>query len=105
MIDQDPAHELRRDTKKVRPALQIDLALIDQSEIGLVYEGGRLQGVADPLIRQLASGDATELLVDQRQELTECTPITTAPISEKRSHIVRRGHLSLSGLENHSAIR
>ncbi len=50
VIDQDPAHDLRRDAKEVRAILPIDLALVDEPHVRLMDQGRRLQGV----IRALA---------------------------------------------------
>jgi hypothetical protein len=33
MIDQDPAHDLRGDTKEVRPILPVDVPLVDEPQI------------------------------------------------------------------------
>ena len=67
VIDQDPAHDLCRDTKEVRSILPIDLALVDESDVRLMNEGRRLQGVVGALAPKLARGNAPELPIDERQ--------------------------------------
>jgi hypothetical protein len=61
VIDQDPAHDLCRDTKEMRSILPIDLALVDEPDVHLMNEGRRLQGVVGPLVSKLARGNAVEL--------------------------------------------
>jgi hypothetical protein len=74
MIDEDPAHDLRGDTKEVRPIQPVDLPLVDEPQIRLVYECSRLQGVPDTLPSKLARGNPTELRVDQGQQLLLGSP-------------------------------
>ena len=46
VIDEYPPHQARSHAKEVGPVAPVELPLIDQSEVGFVYEGGRLQRVA-----------------------------------------------------------
>ena len=73
VVDEDPPHDLCGDTKEMRPILPIDLALVDESQVHLVDERRRLQGVARPLVTKLARGNAAQLGVDEWQQLIECT--------------------------------
>ena len=41
----------------------------DQAEVGLVHQGGGLEGLAGLLLRELPRGELAELVVDQGQEL------------------------------------
>ena len=84
VIDQDPAHDLRRHAEKVRPILPIDLPLVDEPEVHLVDQGRGLQGVVGPLAPKLARRHATELRVDQRQQLIERSLVAATPIAEQR---------------------
>ena len=87
VIDQDPAHDLRRDTKEVRSILPIDLPLIDEPQVHLMNERRRLQGVVGPLATKLAGRNATELRIDERQQLIECTAVAATPLAEQRRDV------------------
>ena len=47
----------------------LDAALIDQSQVGLVDQGCRLQRVADLLLVEVAVGQGAQLIVDKREYL------------------------------------
>ena len=96
VIDQDPAHDLRRDTKEMRSILPIDLALVDEPDVRLMNEGRRLQGVVGPLAPKLARGNAAKLRIDEWQQLVERSPVAATPIAEQRRDVARRHHRSLS---------
>src|SRR5438105_4692174 len=49
VVDQDSAHDLRRRAKKMRSILPVDMTLINEPQIDLVNQCGRLEGVVDPL--------------------------------------------------------
>ena len=49
----------------------MDLPLIDQSEVGFVYEGGWLQRMAGRLAPQLRACDTSQMVVDDRDELVK----------------------------------
>jgi len=89
VIDQDPAHDLRRDTKEVGSILPIDLTLVDQPDVHLMNEGRRLQGVVGSFAPQLPRGNAPELRVDERQQLIERGPVAATPIAEQRRDVAR----------------
>jgi hypothetical protein len=90
VIDQDAAHHLRGDAKEVRPILPVDLALIDHPQVNLVNERRRLQCVGGAFASELAAGHATQLRIDQREQLIQSTAIAAAPVGEKRRHVNRR---------------
>ena len=71
VIDQDPAHDLRRDAKEMASILPIDLALVDEPDVHLMNKRRRLQGVVGALAPKLARGNAAKLPVDERQQGTE----------------------------------
>jgi hypothetical protein len=50
----------------MRSILPSRLALVDEAEVGLVHERGRLQGVVRPLVAELPGSDAAKLRVDER---------------------------------------
>jgi hypothetical protein len=78
--DEDPTHDLRGDTKEMSPVTPIAVALIDESQIGLVDECRRLQGVAHPLMPKLPLRDPAQLGVNERQQLIECAAIPATPV-------------------------
>jgi hypothetical protein len=82
VIDQDPAHDLCRDAKKVGSMVPVDLALVDEPEVDLVNERRRLQRVVSPLASKLARGRPAELSVDEREQQIERSPIAATPIAE-----------------------
>jgi hypothetical protein len=95
VIDQDAAHDLRRDTKEMRPILPIDVALVDQSKVHLMNEGRRLQGMVRPLLPQLARGHAAQLRIDERQQPVEGRPVAAAPVAEQSGDVASRKQRSL----------
>jgi hypothetical protein len=88
VIDQNPAHDLRGHPQEMRPILPIDLALVDDAQIHLMNQSGRLQGVADSLHPKLARLDAAELRIDDWQQLIERSAVAATPISEERRDVV-----------------
>jgi hypothetical protein len=92
VIDQDAAHDLRRDTKEMRSILPIHLALIDEPDEHLVHKGSRLQGVVSPLAPKLAGRNASELRIDEWQQLVKRSPVAATPIAEQCRDVARRDH-------------
>ncbi len=68
MVDQDPPHRLRGDREEVPAVLPLDSGLVDQPEVGLVDERGRLQRLVRPFAAELAPGDRAQLAVDPRHQ-------------------------------------
>jgi hypothetical protein len=87
VIDQDPAHDLRCGSEKVRPVPPIDVALVDQPQIHLVHQGGWLECVADTFASKLTCCDPTQLSVHERQQLIERALVAATPIAEKRRDV------------------
>lgn len=46
VVNEDAAHQTRGDREKVRAVLPVDLALIDQFEVGLIDQHRRVQRIA-----------------------------------------------------------
>ena len=65
MVNQDPAHDPRRDAEKVGTTLPVDGALIDQPKEGLVHHRGRLQGVRRTLPAHEGRGEPMELSIKE----------------------------------------
>jgi hypothetical protein len=51
---------------------------LDELEIGLVDERGRVERMAAPLEAELSAGDSPKLVVNQRDELVQSVPVATA---------------------------
>ena len=86
---------LRGDPKEMRAILPVDLPLIDEPDVHLVHKGRRLQGVVGPLVPKLAGRNASELRIDEWQQLVERSPVAATPVAEQCRDVARRGHRSL----------
>ena len=87
MIHENSAHHLRRNAEKMRSIPPVAMPLIDQTQVELVHERGRLQREAAPFAAKLACGHPTQLRVDERQQLVEGIGVTSPPFSQKRRHV------------------
>ena len=67
VLDQDAAHRLGGGTEEMRSVLPRQLLAVDQAEVGLVDQGGRLQGLAGALTGHLRASEPSELGVQDRQ--------------------------------------
>ena len=65
-VDKDSPHHARRDGKKVRSMLPIDLMHIHQAQIRLVDQVGGLQGVSGTFVPQEMGGHSAELPINAR---------------------------------------
>jgi hypothetical protein len=71
VIDEYPPHQARSHAKEVGPVAPVDLPLIDQSEVGFVYESGWVQRMTGRLAPQLCACDTSQMVVDDRDELVK----------------------------------
>jgi hypothetical protein len=83
VIDEYPPHEARSHTKEVGAVAPEDLPLIDQSQVGFVDEGGWLQRMAGYLAAKLRPCDASQMVVDDRDELVKGVSFAVADRDEK----------------------
>ena len=68
-VDEDAAHGLGRGGEEVAAAVPAGcVGRADQPEVGLVDEGGRLEGVAGGLPVEPGGGEVPELVVDEREQ-------------------------------------
>jgi hypothetical protein len=93
VIDQHSTHHVGCRSQKVRPALPIHLALVDEPQIHLMDERGWLQSVLGALGSQMAGRRTPQLGVDERHQPVECTPVAPVPIAQERRNVVRGCHL------------
>jgi hypothetical protein len=56
MVNQDSAHQLRRNSQELFPVFPLHLSLLKQPEIGLMHQRRRLQCVVTVLAAHVASG-------------------------------------------------
>ena len=70
-VDEDPSHDAGRRPEEVGPAHPPGLSLIDQSDVGLVHEGGWLQRMAGRFTTHVCRRQTPEVVVEQRYELVE----------------------------------
>src|SRR5436305_9417392 len=90
VIDQDATHDLRRDPKEVRTISPMNVFLIDETEVSLIYQRSGLEGMPLPLALQIAVCQATKLVVDQRIQLIQGALISIAPLSKQMSYLMGR---------------
>ena len=92
VVNQNPAHDLCRDSKEMGSVLPVHVALIDQPQIDLVHQRRGLERVPRPLAAKLSCRDPAQLFVDEREQLIERTLVAATPVAKERRHIARRGH-------------
>jgi hypothetical protein len=69
VIDEDPAHGLGGCPEKVAAAVPIvGLLVPDEPKVRLVNQGGRLEGLARPFVRQPGGGELAKFVVDEREQ-------------------------------------
>jgi hypothetical protein len=73
----------------MRPVVPRHVAETAQTQIGLVDQGGRLQGVARPLRTEMPRRDRAELRVNQRQEPLQRAVIPLLPGPENLRDLAR----------------
>ena len=98
-INQDTPHQLRRDCEEVRAALPMHVARINEAQISLIDQRGRLQRLAGPLTAHVAPGYTVQFVMDQRNQLIERCLLTVAPGQQQSSNFLRwaLGHPTLLG--------
>lgn len=63
-----------------------DTRLVDEAQIRLVHEGGRVQRVVGTLAAELGVGDPAELVVDQGDQPVQRLHITGVQLGEEGGH-------------------
>jgi hypothetical protein len=91
VINEDGPHSLSGHAEKVRPALPLDVFLIDEPQVGLVHEGGGPKRVPGRLPAHVTLGLPAQLAIDGRQQLIQRRLLATAPGLEQRGDVSMGG--------------
>src|SRR5262249_48110865 len=90
VVDEDAAHGLGGGGEEVAAAVPVlGLLAADQSEVGIVDEGGRLEGLPGPLLGQSCRGESAQFVVDQGQQLGGGLRVSGRRVIKEACH---RGH-------------
>ncbi len=65
-VDEHVSHCLRCDREQMRAPLELERLSSDETQVGLVHESSRVERVTRLLGAQTMMGDATKLVVDER---------------------------------------
>jgi hypothetical protein len=79
MIDKDLAHERGRQRKEVGPILQRHAVHIDESQVRLMNERRRLQGVPWGFAPETAARHAAQFVIHDRHQAVERRGISLTP--------------------------
>jgi len=81
-VDENTPHQPGTDGVKVSPILPSDTLELDQPQIDLMNERGRLQGMTFIFAGHAAARQTVEFLVDQRGEVFQRGVIPRSPSSQ-----------------------
>ena len=91
VVDEDLAHQPRRDRKEVRAALQRHAIHIHEPQEDLVHECRRLEGVSGRFPPEMAAGHPPQLVIQQRNQAVERRGVSLAPGQEEPGYVVVGG--------------
>ena len=77
---ENASHQVCRNSKEVAAVFPIHVMLIDQAQISLMHQRGRLQGVITTLLAQVVSGKAAEFVIHQRDQFGEDVLVAAAQL-------------------------
>ncbi|HYS27743.1 MAG TPA: hypothetical protein VEP46_19175, partial [Vicinamibacterales bacterium] len=89
MVDQDAAHQLRRDGEKMCAILPLHPVVVHQAHVGFIDQGGRLEAVAGAFTSHVAVRQETKLRIDDRRELGEGELVSVAPGAQQLTDVVQ----------------
>jgi hypothetical protein len=87
-VHQNASHHLGRDREELRAVPPIRAMLIDETNVRLVDERGRLECVAGSLATELRSGVTTQFGVDQSEGTLPGIEISGRPGVEQRGDVL-----------------
>ena len=90
-VHEDPSHDAGRRSEEVGPTQPPGLSLIDESDVGLVHEGGRLQRMACRFTTHVCCRQASEFVVEEGYELVERLSPAVARGAKQLRHPRRLG--------------
>ena len=80
MIDQDTPHEPCAHGQKVCAIVPVDPLHLDQSQVGLVHQGGRLKAVTGPFTGHAAARNPRKLILNQRHQFVQRRIVAASPV-------------------------
>jgi hypothetical protein len=83
MVHEDAAHHAGSHRQEMRAVVPCHVFRVDQPQIRLVDEGGRLKAVTRALSRQTSLRDVVELAMDERNQSLEGVLVATPPFEEE----------------------
>jgi Enoyl-CoA hydratase/isomerase len=89
IIDQNHAHQLRREGEKMPPVLERRAPYLRQLEVQLVHQAGGLQSVAAPSSLEISQRDGAQVVIGQRHQLLERFPIAFVPPVQQLRDLAR----------------
>ena len=92
-IDEHAAHQPGGHREEVRAILPLDPPDINQPEVDLVDERGGLEHVVRTLAGHVPLRDASQLAVDEREQLLDGPVVARSPFDEKGGHVARARRL------------
>ena len=100
-IHQDVPHDLGGEAEELRPVLPLHVGLVHELQVGLVYEGVRLQGVARTLPAEVRGRPPVEVGVDETHQAIPGGFVAAAPGLQEIGHGPRvRGDRGVSPILN-----
>jgi hypothetical protein len=87
VVDEHAPHHLGGDAEELGTVTPLHAPLIDQSQVGFVYQRRRLQRVLVPLVPHRAGCLPVQLLVDGRDQAIGCGPLAAAPREQERGDV------------------
>src|SRR5262249_16125098 len=92
-FDEDAAHGLGRGGEEVAAAVPLRrVGRADQAEVGLVDQGGGLEGLAGLLLRQLGPRQLPQFVVDEGQQLVGGLRVSLLDSTQDARHLTHRRH-------------
>lgn len=82
MLDKNTPHQVSGDAGKMRAVFPIRAALIDQFQVRLVHEGGRLQSVVGAFVPQIFGRAPAQVFIDKGHEPGRRVGVARTPFLE-----------------------
>src|SRR5438876_11664565 len=89
MVDQNAAHDVRRNPKEVCAVLPCDAVLVYQSKIRFVDQGSGLQSVVWTFAAKVACRHSVKFVVDGGKKLVQNAFVPLSPLYQQSGHFVR----------------